>query len=457
MKRDFVMNGRCRLSSCFYTVLKNGRAAAFLSVLLVAAHVVAAVTAELSLEDAIERAQEYSHAVKSARYDSAAADLVRISAERDRFPVLSFSAQSFYVDEVQAIDLPFSERQIGSKDNYQTDVKVSVPLYTGGRLSSRIDIRERQSLAAAMRLAAERMSVAYRARRAYLGVLNAWALVRATEASLTRVGVIRQHVMNLHDNGMADSLDLLEAEFAVETAQRQVDRVDTELKNAQVSLARLMGTDSIAVADLSEEIPIPDTSKCRALSIIPAPNRPELKRMDYLIDAADHATNAEMGKYLPVLNGYIGYSYGMPNRDWFEQTWNDYWTAGLIMTWELNLGLKTSKDVSAARQRAASARMARQNIYDDLATQRDVAVNAVRHAYEIYEITKAEYDLSRRRFDLARLQQEAGRISVNRLLELEAELASAEQGYRASVYAYYLAECDLLYAIGSSRIFGGLR
>jgi len=452
-----MTNGRLILSTCSCGVLKNGRAAPYLTTLLIVMLAVTSVSAELSLEDAIARAQAHSFAVESARYDSAAAALSFVSAERDRFPVLSLAARSFYIDEVQSIDLPTGGREIGSNDNYQTDITVTVPLYTGGRLSNRIDFTEKQSRAEAMQLEAERMAVAYRTRRAYLGVLRVGALTRAAEASLTRVQIIRRNAINLHKNGMADSLDLLEAELAYESARRQVDRLETELKNARVVLARMIGTDDIADADLSEMIPIPDTSTYPDLLAKPEPDRPELRRMDYLIGAADRAAKIEMGGYLPILSSFVGYSYGMPNRNWFKQTWNDYWTAGLTMTWEFNLGLKTAKDVSAARLRASSARMAKKDLYDDLLTKRDMAVNTVRHAYETCEVTGAEYDISRRRFDLATLQQEAGRLSVNRLLELEAELTASEQQYRASVFAYYLAESDLMYTVGSSRIFGGLQ
>ncbi len=416
-----------------------------------------AAPAGLSLEDAVRKVQEHSYAVWSARHDSAAAALSSISAGRERYPVLSLTAQSFYIDEVQSIDLPFASREIGSNENYLTDIRVTMPLYTGGRLSSRIDILKQQSLAETMRLESERMASAYRARRAYLSVMNARALVDAARSSLERVQIVRRNVINLHDNGMADSLDLLEAELAVESAQLEVDRLETELNNARVSLTRLLGIDSRADIELSEVIPTPDTLRFPSLLANPIPDRPELRQLEYLVGAADRAAKAEMSGYLPIFSGFLGYSYGMPNRDWFEQTWNDYWTAGLVLTWEFNLGLKTARDVDAARERASSGRMARKTVYDNLLTQRDIAVNALRHAYKMFQTTETEYELSRRRYELATLQRDAGRISVNRLLELEAELAGTEQQYRASMFAYYLAESDLLYAVGSSRIFGGLQ
>jgi outer membrane protein len=416
-----------------------------------------AAQGQLSLEDAITRAQQHSYSVQSVQHDSAAAKLTFESARRDRFPSLTLSAKSFYINKLQGITVGPISREIGSKENYQTDLTLSLPLYTGGRLSNGIGIRDDNRRAEALRLETERMSVAYRTRKAYLGVLSSEAQVRAAQASLDRVNIIYRNVSNLHQNGMADSLDLLEVELALESARQFVRGERTEEKNARVMLFKLLGEESDTAMNLVEDVPEPDLTAYDEIARSAEFDRPELKRLGYIISAADRSSKIELGGYLPTLSGFVGYSYGKPNKDIFGNTWNDYFTGGMTLNWTLNVAGKTSKDVGAARQKAESARMARKALLDNLQTQRDMALNTVRHAYQTVDNYRIEYDISRRQYNLAKTQQEAGRLTVNRLLELETDLTAAEQHYQSAIINYYLAETDLLYTVGSPRIFGGLR
>ncbi len=411
----------------------------------------------LTLEDAITRAQQHSYAVQGGRHDSAAAALTYEAAGRGRFPTLSLQAQSFYISNLQKISVGPISRTIGSKENYLTDLTLSMPLYTGGKLSNGIGLQDYTRRAASMQLEAERMSVAYRTRRAYLTVLNSGALVRSAQASLNRVNVVYRNVGNLYANGLADSLDLLEAELAVESARQYVRSARTEEKNARVMLFQLLGDPPDTTVIIPEDVPEPDLAVYGEISRSPQFDRPELQQLEYMIHAADKASRIQLGGYLPTVSGFVGYAYGMPNKDMFGKTWNDYFTGGLMLNWTLNVAGKTSKEIGAARQKAASARMARKELLDNLHKQRTMALNSVSHAYETVANYRTEYDISRRQYDLAKAQQEAGRLTVNRLLEMEADLTAAEQHYRSSIFTYYLAETDLLYAVGSPRIFGGLR
>jgi outer membrane protein TolC len=147
----------------------------------------------------------------------------------------------------------------------------------------------------------------------------------------------------------------------------------------------------------------------------------------------------------------------MPNKDWFNKTWNDYFSVGLVLNWNLNLGGKNAKRTEAARQRLAAARSARKDLKDALLTDRDAAHNNLNHAYQTYRTSEREYAIAVSRYNLARLRQQEGQLSVNRLLEMEADLAATERQYQAAIIQYYLAENEYLYAIGSHKIFGGLQ
>jgi len=412
---------------------------------------------ELSLVEALEMAENHSYNVKAARYDSTAAALAHAGTRSERFPVLSLEAQSFYIDELQSIETPLFSREIGSHENYQADFTLAVPLYTGGVLSGRIKAEKFNSLASGAELESERLKAAYLCRKAYLGVMTAQASRRAAQYSLERLEIINRDVNHLFENGLADSIDLVESELALEKGRQLSTRAGIDLDNASTSLAIMIGLELNENIILSDSLPRPSDPEARRLESPAGIDRPELKKLDYVVDAAEQFETIERGSFIPKVNGFAGYSYGMPNRDWFEQTWNDYFRVGLTVSWQLNLGFKTSRKVREARERAAAARMNCEKVAETFRNRRDVARNNLRLAYRTFLTSDKELELARHRFRLARLRQETGRLSVNRLLEMEAELTAMEQQRQTAVVAYYIAETEYLYAIGSDKIFGGIK
>jgi len=98
---------------------------------------------ELSLKQALELAVQHSHRLKKAEAEREASESALGSAKAGRLPSLSVQAFAFYNNEVPSfdIDLPLGQtisREIGSKENYQTDLRLSVPMFTGGKISGRI-------------------------------------------------------------------------------------------------------------------------------------------------------------------------------------------------------------------------------------------------------------------------------------------------------------------------------
>jgi outer membrane protein len=410
----------------------------------------------LTLEEAIRLSNDNSQIVKSALYDSLSAISDLEAARAQRFPTASLNATSYYINKLQSAALPFPgvKLTIGTHDNYQADLRLNLPLYTGGRISNQIGMQEAVSQSRGSSLAAQRLNNVYLTRKAYFGVLAAAAVEASTNASLERLKVIRGDVQNLYNSGMADSTDLLNAELAWERGAQGQDEKSTAVKNSKAFLARLTG---LVIGDsliLTDSIPIPNFGEYENKQ--PANiNRPELEALSQKARAAKYSIGVSRAGYLPSLSGYGGYSVGRPNKNFFKNVWNDYWTAGLNLYWEFNLGGRAIRNVSSASQAANSVQMAKADLEQTLILQANIAFENMKLAYNNFNISGREFKIANRQYQLGLGKQKAGNLSVNRLLELESDLTSMEQLYRASMINYYISETEYLYAIGSPRIFGG--
>lgn len=415
-------------------------------------------SAELSLEQAIELALDYNYSVRSAVYDSVAANENYHRAAAGRLPSLSLESRAYYVSDLTGmeIDLGFIDpivRELGSQENYQADFRVTLPLFTGGKLSGGINAALAQSRAAGYGLEAQRLAVAYRTRQAYLLLMLANTNVAIAQTSLKRLQIIKDDVTNLYVNGIADSVDVLEASLSLETGKLALIEQETLKKNAEKSLQNLTGLkDNLHI---KSELPGNKNYTLAENRTSAKILRPELSRLQYVTEAAEQNARLAVGNYFPTLSAFGGYSVGKPNRDMFGADWDDYFSVGLSLSWAFDLGRDNA--VASARNHARSAIMLHHDLEEQLLLQAEQAGNKLKLTADAIEISRRELDIAKRRFELATEKQKAGNLSVNRLLEMEAALTATDEQYHSSLIRYFLAETDLLYALGSDNIFGGIQ
>lgn len=409
----------------------------------------------LSLSEAIEMAAQNSFNIESSKHDSLSSLYQYKAAKSLRFPSLNLDARSSFVDNVPTIEFPMmGSREFGAKNSYQADLKLNVPLFTGGKISRQIKISSANLQADAFALEAERSKSAYDSRRAYLSVMLAETVASAADASLKRIDIIRRDVQNLYENGLADSIDILEAELAYQQVSLASSEKHSAVATSTINLANLLGLPAGTEFTLTEKV-LPPNQDQKNLSSEKT-NRPELKMLDNRIKAAEQVADLNSAEYFPSLSGFAGYSYGKPNRDYFGGDWDHYWVAGLALNWNLNLAGRTTHNVRASRQAASSARMQRSDLERTLNIMAETTLEKIKLAYQTVVTSEKEYSIAREKYRLAADKQKAGLLTVNRLLEIEAELTSSEQQYRASIINYYIAQTEHLYAIGSEKIYGGL-
>ena len=95
---------------------------------------------DLSLSQALELARSHSLSVKQAQALNEAARESFGSARMERFPTLSLTATGYYVSEVPELNINVMPnvsftKEFGTSETYQADLRLVLPLFTGGRSS----------------------------------------------------------------------------------------------------------------------------------------------------------------------------------------------------------------------------------------------------------------------------------------------------------------------------------
>jgi len=159
--------------------------------------------------------------------------------------------------------------------------------------------------------------------------------------------------------------------------------------------------------------------------------------------------------YFPTISAYGGYSYGKPNLDFFNNTWNDYFTIGTQLNWSFNVGRKEYNEVQRAKHSSRAVRRERDEVAKRLKRETQLALENLRLAYQRYETAQQSHRISLDSYRLAIQKHRRGLLSSNRLLEIETDLREAEAALAVSLVDFYITESAYYYSIGSDKLKGG--
>lgn len=359
-------------------------------------HGLAAMLAE------VESARSTEQAARAARWPSltAGAGLTRF----DTAPEFRFGALGTVL---QAPIFP-------SDDYASANLQVTVPLYTGGRISKGIAAAHQATLGASEMERAARATLRMDVAESYVGVLRARRLRHTAQSSVASLGAHANDVQRMFAHELVARSDLLAARVALANAEQQRVRAENDVEVAHAAYNRRLGepldripklADSIALDSTLAAEPI-DTLVERALK-----NRGEIGALTAQADALVLQSRSEHGALLPqfaVTGNYTYFENEILDR-------KDFSSIGISVTWSLFDGGQI-RNRSAALRSASSA--ARRRL-DDLRTH--IALEVRRAWLDVRE--------ARARIDTAR--EAAAQADEN--LRITRKLYGAELGTNTQV------------------------
>ena len=413
---------------------------------------------ELTLTRALELAETHSHTRKQAQANSAAAARTVTATRAERFPTLAASAYATRVDEIPILDIEIPRlfsirREIGTLEHYQADLRVTLPVWTGGRIGSAIALARANRTYWQALESLDLNALQYATRTEYFGLYRSLRLREAADASLKRTAIIRMDVRSMYAAGVVDSVDILEANLAFTTADFAARQADILVRTAEIHLLTRLGLTTGERLILIDSVPEPPLY----LTAYPgSTERPEKLAAQAGIDLNAARVRQEKAEYFPTVAIFGGYAYGKPNQNMFEDKWNDYFTIGASLSWKFNLGFKTKQNTARAGLELEAARHYYQRVDEQVTQEGRLAFEQLKMAHEQYMRTREEHRIARANYDLASSRHVEGDLSSNRLLEIETTLTTAESALAAAVADFYIAESAYLYTIGSENLGKGL-
>jgi len=417
----------------------------------------------LTVDEAVRAALAASPRLARLSAQTAASDAQNRAARGERLPQVELSAGYTRRSEVPELTifapnadpaLPVQRITVypNIQDNWRLRGSVALPLYTGGRLSGRIEATEQGRIAAQEDLRAGRADVVLETKSAYWGLVTARESLRVLQESIDAYDAHLRDARNRERLGMAARNEVLAVQVERDRVELEVLRAQVAADVAEANLRRLLDLPARTRVEPAEQLvaPPPASADVEVLVAEASAARPERRALAARASAADATVGAERGARRPQVALTGGYLYANPNREIVPPTadWTDTWDVGVGLAWSVFDGGRRAADEARARAQADAARQQLREL--DLAIRLEVTQRALELRTAEARVAVAERSVesaaeSRR---VAGERYRAGVIPSSELLDAELAHERTALARTEALAALRLAGAGLDRAVG---------
>jgi outer membrane protein TolC len=310
----------------------------------------------------------------------------------------------------------------GWHHNFQTSLKLQVPIYNGGK------IRQMRTQARALLQAAEagdqaaRQQLVLHTIEAYAGINTADAFVAVAEQARQAAASFRDLSQKLYNEGVVTKADLLKAKVNLGERELDVEAARNQAGNATDGLKILTGIDADRAITVPESIDValPETDLPHARETALAHN-PRIRALRGRTAAARAEVDVARADYKPHFNL-------MAQQDFNDDSLglsNDSYTVGGVLTWRvLDFGARSGQ-VHRARAKVNARIAERQQALDKLVGQVGKVWRAANMAEKRVEVRRMAIRQSEEAVRLETLRYRQGLATMTELLAAQADLDNA--------------------------------
>ena len=411
---------------------------------------------KLTLEESIKIGLENSNVLHSSKMSLQYADAKWSEVNTFRLPNLSFSASYVRLSEVDpfTVNTPFGEFNISPAifNNYNMKLTLQQPIFTGFKLESNSEIAKLNYLAVEQQYNADENDLVYNIKNAYWGLFKANQIRKVTQENVEQVKAHLTDVKNLFEQGLATKNDVLKVQVQLGEAQLGLIDAKNAVKLANLNLDNVLGISLSTQIETADSVNMQVGSNYEIGSLLDQAyeKRPELKSMDYRVQASEKGITAAKSDWFPQIYLVGDYNYSRPNprilptQDKFVGTWDVSvsmslnlwnWGATVDKTDQAKAQFEQSKDTYKIVRDRVTLEVTQNFLNVQKSKEKmTVAKQSVSQAEENYRITDEKF--------------KNGLALNSDLLDAEVALLQAKTNYIQSIVDYELAQAQLKKSIG---------
>ncbi len=358
----------------------------------------------ISLNDAIVIALRDNRSLKVAGFGNEAAQdqvgvargaiIPRLDAEEN----LSYTNNPVQVFSDLLAQQDFSQKDFaltalnhpGFYSNFQSQAKLSFPLFAGGKLIAAYRAAGFGADAARWQVIQSRQSVEFAVIQSYYGALLAEQQVAVIDRALLAARAHLTQAHNLFGNGMVVNADVLRTKVLVGTLEQERFQAGSQLEIGWAQLAHTLGDEDERFAPLEKPAELavasPLPSHLDDLVVRAVADRPEVKAADLRVKESQQAVTIARADYLPTIE-----IAGVYEND-SERLVRGGNSEALLVTGRLNLfnGLATQSKLDAAQVDLSRAQVLAEDLRHAVALEVETAYRTLGAARQGLEVARRD-------------------------------------------------------------------
>jgi outer membrane protein len=408
----------------------------------------AAYSEVLTLPEGLKLVTENSRTIKISRYEEKMSEADTLIALSRMLPEVNASgSHTSLAHQPTAIFGP-QQVPISENDFFAFSLSIQQTLYDFRKNSSRYEASKKMLNTKKMDAARTRNLVAIDFVLVYLDLLEAENLVKVSEKEVEQLESHLRDAKNLYEEGVITKNDLLQAGVKISDARQ---RLLTARNLRAVTASRL---NNVLVRPLTADVQVEDIRESPARFVetdmgkaweIAEKERPEILIADETLKALDLERKATEAEFFPRLFVKGGYDY-TENR---FQVHEGNWSVTLGMGINLFQGGLTRAELKKNESQRLRLVEEKNKLVDDIKLEVEKYLLSVRTAKERVEVTRDAVQQAEENLRINKVKYEEGAGTATDVLDAVTLLTVAETNNYKSVYDLRRAEAAVLYAIGT--------
>ena len=411
----------------------------------------------ITLDDSLAIALEHNSSIRAAREEIEKIRNVKIEILSFMFPRAAVIAN--YNETDAGLIESFNDRAFSSERNWNSRIEVRQPLYSGGKSSSGYEQQKFLHQAARQELLEVVFESLLNVREKFYDVLLARSQLEVRKESVALLSQELQTEKNKFAAGTVSQFNVLRAEVELANAQTPFIRARNAVGIANEEIARALGISASSLAKGAESFKVVGTlepqsysSSLDELRETAQKNRPALKRLALLINAADKGVGVEWADYLPSLSLYGSWNYEKSRfSDELDDT-IDGWRAGVELQWDIFSSFETKSRVAQARSGLRSAEIMYAQAKLDIDVEVKRVYNSLQEAQELLQASEKVVARAEESLRLARNRLSVGVGTQLEVLDSQVALTEARSNRVQALYEQNVAVARLKRLIGDDMV-----
>lgn len=352
----------------------------------------------MSLQEALDRALEANPMLRIAESELDRAEARKTQLRASILPHVSLEGRSTFNDRSVEFELGDATATILPRNDWRAEVKLTQPIFSGGRELRAIRQAGLGIEDAAESLRGSREGILLATTADYLAVIEGDALLEVERQNLDLAKRRLEQARAFYEAGETTRVDLLRAETAIRAAERRLTAARQARESAASRLRIDLALDEpVEVSD--PEIDLTELPGREALVQRATAAHPTVQRARLAVSFNELEVSKQRRKYLPTVTSeasYVAQASDFPAGEYGAITFN------------LSLPIFDSFDI------ASQVRVANENL-KQARLQLEAAERVVREAVEL---SLVDLDSAETNLDLARQQLEAAQAEHEQMFEL---------------------------------------